>query len=447
MKRKMHWGFLILIVLIGVGGVLFIGHNLSQISKYERDAADADKQIQDHNRIVGKVPVHVSDTTATYQPPPLGETEDTGYWEGNTWHQKTAPKAKKRGFWSEDPDKLAYRMKYGRYSESKELAHRIIRDYPYSDAALEAKYHIMNDELRRTGKDYVGYLKDMLKYHPNSTRVLTDLAWGVNEDSPEEAIAFGKKSLRIDPSDREAHWALARSYQRLGDNKTALVHLKSAKKFSDPEEYSIATWFIDGETLNNKYERIAYEISMIEAGTPRFGPDPEPSGAFSMDVGISSPSSVPASSPDLDSMSDPSDLPELPSVDERVVDSAVSSLRDAAVMRAREAVESERLSSVCEQQRKEFESFLRWMGAIESAKSPADLEDFLMREMATQLGGGSSEFTPDRLIRAFETMEQHGETAGLRALEKLDADLARKMLRERPKQRKPPVQPVPPKRK
>ncbi len=438
MRSRLYWGFLILIVLIGVGGVLFIGHNLSQISQFEQDAADAENLIQDHNRSVEKTPARVSDTTATYQPPPVGETEDTGYWEGNTWHQKTAPKAKKRGFWSEDPDKLAYQMKHGRYSESKELARRIICDYPYSDAALEARYHLM--PVLGTEEES-SYLKGMLKYHPNSARLLTDLATNLDIVSPEEAIAFGKKSLRIDPSDDFAHLALGRAYQRLGDYKTALVHLKSAQKFSDPEEVSIIGFTIDGKTLNNKYERIAYEISMIEAGTPRFGPDPEPSGAFSMDVGISVPSSVPASSPDLDSMFDPSDLPELPPVDERVVDSAVPSLRDAAVMRAREAVESERLASVREQQRKEFASFLRWMDTIETAKSPADLEDFLMREMATQLRGGSSEFTPDRLIRAFETMEQHGEAAGLRALEKLDADLARKMLRERPKQRKPPGSP------
>ena len=444
MKRKMYWGFLILIVLIGVGGVLFIRHNLSQISKYERDAAEAENLKQDQNRIVGKTGVRVSDTTATYQPPPLGETEDTGYWEGNTWHQKTAPKAKKRGLWSEDPDKLAYQMKYDvglTESETIELARRIVRDYPYSDAALEARYRLMRVDGKSGYVLDVPYLKGMLKYYPNSTRVLTNLAQGVMKDSPEEAIAFGKKSLRIDPSDDSAHLALGRAYQFLGDYKTALVHLKSAKKFRDPDDYGYISAIIDGKRIDKDYDIITHEILMIEAGTPRFGPDPEPSGAFSTDVGISGPSSVPASSPDLDSMFDPSDLPELPTVDERVVDPAVPSLRDAAVMRAREAAEAERLASVREQQRKEFASFLRWMDTIETAKSPADLEDFLMREMATQLRGGSSEFTPDRLIRAFETMEQHGEAAGLRALEKLDADLARKLLRERPKQRMPPGSP------
>lgn len=441
MGKKMILGLSILIVLVVSATVWFVMRNNAEIEELESDLADL---VSPNEHSVGESSERVSNTTATYQPPPLGETDDTGYWKGSTWHQKPAPKPNKRRFWSEDPDKLAYQMMHGRYTESKQLARRIIRDYPYSDAALEARYHIMS--VLGVGTEEEGScLKGMLKYHPNSTRVLTDLATNLDIVSPEEAIAFGQKSLRIDPSDELAHLALGRAYQRLGDYKTALVHLKSGQKLSDPEEYSYIEFTINGKDVSNGFNMIAYEISMIEAGTPRFGPDPEPADAFVMDVGMSvPPSSVPPPSPDLDSVYDPSDLPELPPVDERVVDSAVPSLRDAASARGRQAVESERLASVREQQRKEFESFLRWMDTIEQAKSPADLEDFLMREMATHLRGGSSEFTPDRLIRAFETMDRHGETAGLRALEKLDAELARELLRERPKKRMPPI---PPKRK
>ena len=153
-------------------------------------------------------------------------------------------------------------------SETIELARRIIRDYPYSDAALEARYHLMPVDGKSEYVQDVPYLKGMLKYHPNSTRVLTDLAMALDIVSPEEAIAFGKKSLRIDPSDEDAHLALGRAYQRLGDYKTALVHLKSAKKFSDPEEYSYIRSIIDGKTIINGYDIITHEISMIEAGTP-----------------------------------------------------------------------------------------------------------------------------------------------------------------------------------
>ena len=129
----------------------------------------------------GEVDLHAprsatSGASPTYQPPPLGETEDTGHWEGNTWHQKPAPEPQKKGFWSEDPDKLAHRAIYCidlTYLESRDLARRIIRDYPYSEAALKMRY-----KLAPLGTEAeIAYLKDMLKYHPNSTRVLTDLAW------------------------------------------------------------------------------------------------------------------------------------------------------------------------------------------------------------------------------------------------------------------------------
>ena len=73
----------------------------------------------------------------------------------------------------------------------------------------------------------------------------------------------------------------------------------------------------------------------------------------------------------------------------------------------------------------EFKDFLRWIETIENAKSPADLDDFLMHEIAKQLQGEKTEFSSDRLIRAYETFQQHGDTEGIKQLKNTDPELER----------------------
>ena len=463
-KKKKWWVATLLILLLGIGA-FFIKSELDY-AKYQ-EGLDRDQAFfnEKDDSVSQQAPGRLSDATSE-RPPPLGETVDTGYWEGDTWHIKPVPKPKKRGFWSEDIDALADRIIYGPDGigdpDRFPLAQRIIREYPYSEAALKMRYVLMSyDENghRRiiVGEDEIEYLKGMLKYHPNSPRVLTDLASSLCLNSPEEAIAFGHKSLRSGivfrrsytsiPSSREAHEALAIAYQRLGDYKTALVHLKAGQKLSDPEEYRGLGIRIDADTvLVNDYEEFTYEISMIEAGTPRYGPDPKPMSTPS-DVPLFPSDGVTTSPSDPDPQFDLSDMPEPSTLDDRVVDTDVPSLRETMAVRAREAIETAR-SDYEQQQREKFDSFLRWMETIEQAKSPADLEDFLMREIATQLQGGQSEFTPERLLRAYETMSLHGEAAGMRELEKLDATLAREIMRQHTKNRVPPrPQRTPPNRK
>ena len=106
MSKKMMWGLVILIVLVVTATVWVVLHNNAEIERMKRESTEllpqSDPSLQHTSERVSGSP--------GYQPPPLGETDDTGYWEGNTWHQKPAPKPKKRGFWSEDIDKLAHRI-------------------------------------------------------------------------------------------------------------------------------------------------------------------------------------------------------------------------------------------------------------------------------------------------------------------------------------------------
>ena len=452
MRNKLIWGLGVLVILL-VGATVFVYFkNRAEIARSEQSARDAEALLAAPDK---QKPREIDVAPDDYKPPPLGETDDTGYWEGNTWHVKPAPKPKKRGFWSEDPDKLADRIIYSgpdgiRGPERFLLAQRIIREYPYSEAALKMRYLLKrydgNGNRRGLGigtEAEVAYIKDMLKYHPNSTRVLSDLALKLCIDSPEEAIAFGQKSLRIDPSNIESniasHNALGAAYQRLGDYKTALFHLKAGQKLSDPDEFSYVAIRIDEDTvIGNNYDRFTYEISMIEAGTPRYGPDPQPPVSSSVDVPLFPSETVsppPAPAPLFDPFSVfPSDMSGSRSVNDRGVDpSVLSSWRDDPAFGDRASFVERR-----EREAEEFEGFRQWMSEIERAESPADLEDFLMREMAKQLQGVQSDFTPARLIRAFETLQQHGEARGMAALEKRDAELARKMARH------PRSKPVPP---
>ncbi len=437
--RRMYWGLVILITLVVTATVWVVVHNNAAIEQMKEESAELLPQSDDPS--LQNTPKRVADSP-DYQPPPLGETDDTGYWEGNTWHQKPAPKPKKRGFWSEDIDTLAHRIIRGveiKNPERFQLAQRIIREYPYSEAVLKMRYTFMHyDENGYSrslgGEDQIEYLKGMLKYHPNSPRVLSDLAMYLSYDSSEEAIAFAKKSLRVDPSNIDAHDALGTAYQRLGDYKTALVHLKAGQKLSDPNDGSrwVEIVIDENTSLYNDYDEFTYEISMIAAGTPRYGPAPQPPVSSSVDVPMFPSDAVstppPALDPSFDPLSTPFDMPAASSVDERDVASAGSpSWRDAPAGRARASMETER------RRREEFDSFLQWMEQIERAKSPADLDDFLMREMAMQLQGGTSAFTPDRLVRAFETLQRHGERQGRIELEKRDAELAREMERASPK--------------
>ena len=448
MRGRIYWGFLILIVLIGIGGVLFIRHNLSEVSKFEQGAADADKQIQ----VVGKTPLRVSDTTATYQPPPPGETEDTGYWEGNTWHRVPPPEPVKQAWWKDkDPEDLyfmvingslpdEYIAEEGGYHDYAAFDEYIIKEYPNSRAAFEARWQraIVAITEGNTLK-----LRSMLKYYPDSPRVNASLAY--HSDTYEEAVAFAKKTFELLEHTSEdysefhvldlprgiAHKTLGRTYQRLGDYKSALVHLKAYQSILLPE--------MSDSMVRSTYEAFGEDIAAIKAGKPRFPPIPDMSGVEEPFLGVSEPNSVldlseKGTSVDTSSVeasrdasfSDVSrdDLPTEPPTRFDRLSQDIYKNQDLPA-----ALEERRRAFAAKQakQSQEFEGFLRWLEAIETARSPADLDDFLMREMGFQLQGSGSEYSPDRLIRAFETLQREGKSAGMTKLKRLDPDIARAM--------------------
>lgn len=332
------------------------------------------------------------------EPPPPGEIEGTGHWEGNTWHKTDPPEPE----WEAGSDDDLYSM--------------ALRD---------------------------GYLrpwevKEALRYHPESPLLLSMFA--VNEvfHRPEETILYAKKALRnlaktsedyskfgvTDSPRMNAHWALGFAYQKLGDYKTALVHLKMTRSLLKP---GLALDSLDGNLSRMLYEGRSRDIAAIKAGKPLLGPDPKPAAAAAPLV-VSDPS--PSSSDSVIVPPVPVDMGAVPSrfPAGAAVSSTDPSFVDARGLRAESEAfreDPDRLRA-----RQEHLDFVRWLETIESAKSPSDLDTFLMREMAKTLSGGDAQFTPDRLIRAFEVMHRQGQPRGLSELEKRDAEIAREVARQ-----------------
>ena len=400
------------------------------------------------------------------KPPPLGETHDMGHWHGDTWHQRTPVEAVESSLWDKvwlpkkrGADKYYEMLRLGRVPDEFEGPDRtdyagwyrsIIAEYPDSKAALVARYKLVT---QGSFSDLADNLKSMLKYYPESRYIHAEIAWLNASLYPEEAIAFAKKALRLPAyswdneigeldvvfsSTVRAHKTLGRAYQRLGDYKTAMVHLKKVQSLLLPE-----IGVSHGRDLAlSGYKRYGEEIEAIKVGKPLIGPDPVDVPADSEDVFDFSPDADDFSVPDVSDFSVDAAFDFSLDADDDFLELDRPKASDASAdrVRMRETAESARAAFVSrqEQKQREFKSFLRWMEAIERAKSPADLEDFLMREMAKTLQGEEIQFEPDRLIRAYETMERYGETEGLTQLRALDREVADAMLRARPMRRVPP---------
>ena len=274
----------------------------------------------------------------------------------------------------------------------------------------------------------------MLKYHSDSPRLLQDLAALTCDDSPAESIAYGKEALKyidVYPSDswyglwthpEDIHWNLGIAYQKVGDYKSALVHLKTTQNLiaANPGR---SDWVSP--------DLVPSHIAAIRRGVPVYGPpSPEvgmpdvllPDLPLPDDFDVSSDffvDELPGAA--TDNTFDSWDSPDAPI---SIPDPSAHDPHAVAVQAAHEAF-------VREQQA--FDDFLQWMETTENTPSSQDLDDFLMREMATQLQGGTPAFPPDRLIRAFETFQHHGNADGIKQLQKMDPDIAKAMTQQRPR--------------
>ncbi len=193
---------------------------------------------------------------------------------------------------------------------------------------------------------------------------LASLIW---YDSPEKAISYALKGLRNNnshPDSAHLHAVLGFAYQRLGDYKTAWVHLKKGQALTEqclsccpsPGEGSLPV------EVAKHYDYSAH-ITAIESGRPLIQRQRE----------------------------------------------LRSSVDDAVAFT-------------------ELDAFLQWAGAI-MRDTPITTNNFLAKELESHLLGQKTTFHPERITRAFELMEQHKQSKGMRLLQQSDPPLAREVLR------------------
>ena len=423
MPKKMYWGFAALIILnIGVACVLLLRRPDTEPKIiYKVPSAEVMQQVRKANAV---------------KKPPPGETYGTGHWHGDEWHRTAPPEPEAI---SVDDEMWTYadlemKVRYG-YGERMKAYRLLIEAYPHSELALHARYQLT--ERDENGKfifpdsqTKLERYKEMLKYHPDSPRLLQDLAELTEVDAPEESIFYAKEALKyvdLYPSDswyglwtepEEIHHNLGFAYQRVGDYDSALVHLKEIKTLI--EANLGRRW--DTDYLDNV---IIPNIEAIENGNPRYGPPSEEDPLEGIDASLLDPFNLPPLSdfdenaaPDADVMLGPRAMPT----------DTVSDPGAAADVQRAEAAKQARAAFV-QRQQQEFDEFIRWMEEIEQAKSPTDLEDFLMREMAKQLQGGESEFTPEQLIQAFQMRQRRGTDDDIRHPREVDPEVAKELSR------------------
>ncbi len=193
-------------------------------------------------------------------------------------------------------------------------------------------------------------------------------------DSPEEAIGYALKELRNNPQTDGArlHAVLGFAYQRLGDYKTAWVHLKKGQALTGQ---CVSCCPSPGEgtphvEIAEHYDYSAH-ITAIESGRP-------------------------------------------------------------LVQRQRMARSGRDKTAAFE----ELKGFLEWAGAI-MRDTPITTNNFLAKELEAHLLGQKTTFHPERITRAFELMERHKQSKGMRLLQQSDPPLAREVMRLLNKKRGP----------
>ncbi len=103
-------------------------------------------------------------------------------------------------------------------------AKRVVNEDPSSAEALEAWLYL--ERVTKDRQEDENYLYAALEYHPNSARLLSELGSHLRHEKPEEAILYLKRANRLDSKVGDRDLGIA--YQRLGDYKTAWVHLRKA---------------------------------------------------------------------------------------------------------------------------------------------------------------------------------------------------------------------------
>ncbi len=302
--------------------------------------------------------------------------------------------------------------------ETRKYVERVIAENPGTAIELEARFYLARFVIKALYLNKESFAekaqayREILAIVPNSTEALNEL--GVTlfyGDMPAEAIPYLEKLNNLDPQHPADFW-LASSYEKLGDVKTAWVYYKKALANGHPRP-----------------REIKRHIEAIEAGDPIYKPVQSAHEPISIDAHVHK--HAPHSQVPQEQTHPTEVLPDDPLWAERESTSPQET-QDDKDERSRAAAAAARLAHEAflihqERSQKELDDFLQWAETIMNADSPMDTNNFLMKEMEAHLKGGQTQFDPDRIVRAFETMERYGPAEGIKHLQKADPDVAKQV--------------------
>ncbi|MDE0318068.1 MAG: hypothetical protein OXM61_24570 [Candidatus Poribacteria bacterium] len=413
MNRQLYRVCAALIILLVVVSVfLFVQHDLAEREQLEKELAVANKMLAAQEQ--SKKVLDGSETSV--RPPPPGESVESGHWDGNVWH-KTGPSESESK--QENNNQSESASPFSGVVDQLALAERIIAERPYSDDAAEARTILLYEHRENYDKaGAVAYLQDALEYHPESSLILSDLGMELWYDNPEEAIPYLQKALSVANPDGIAYLHLGHAYERLGDYKTAWVYYKTGQRVVDM----------------HPLDPFAEKILAIEAGSPQITPISLEAPVSSFGDPLPSKSSVPKDKSVLPepSKSDDFFFPEKPSdvpqpqefVPPSELDRRGTAERAFSEMQQR----SEQFHIDDELARQELDVFIEWAQTLMN-DAPLDTNNFLAKELSAHLRGKETTFAPQRITRAFEIMERHGQNEGMKRLQKNDPELAKEVQR------------------
>ncbi len=299
--------------------------------------------------------------------------------------------------------------------EVREYAERVIAENPGTTVELEARFYLADVVLLFTGAlaERAQAYREILDIVPNSTEALESLGFTlITDDKPAEAIPYLKKLNRLNPG--AGNYSLGESYEKLGDVKTAWTYYKKALR---------GRAYHSPIALGSRQH-----IEAIEAGDPIFKPvvqDPHAS------VSSATPRESTMEHRGLQEHAHPTEVStDDPSWTERESTSPQDTQDDNDERRRAAAAAQQAHDDFLKHQelsQKELDDFLQWAETIMNADSPMDTNNFLMKEMEAHLKGGQAQFEPDRIVRAFETIERYGPAEGIKHLQKADPDLAKQV--------------------
>jgi len=408
----------LIILLIVVSVFLFVRHDLAEREQLEKELAAANKMLAAQEQ--SKKVLDGSETSV--RPPPPGESVESGHWDGNVWH-KTDPSESKQ----ENDDQSESTSPFSGVVDQLALAERIIAERPYSDDAAEARGILLYEYQDKGVYDRaasIAYLHEALEYHPESSLLLSDLGKELWQDNPEKAIPYLQKALSVsDPYDIAYKW-LGHAYERLGDYKTAWVYYKTGQKVQAGRDYG------HGSSIDPFYDHIV----AIESGVPRITPISLEASVSSFGDPLPSKNSVPKDKSVLPepSKSDdfffPEKFSDVPQPQEFVPPSELDHRGAAERAFSEMQQRSEQFHIDDELARQELDVFIEWAQTLMN-DAPLDTNNFLAKELSAHLRGKETTFAPQRITRAFELMERHGQNEGMERLQKNDPELAKEVQR------------------